>query len=331
MASSTPLTASEYQSMLKYGFTTHYFKVLDIDRYEPVDLDKIYEKGFRHLRLRSRSDLEGFNMTAYLINLNTVVDDCLARGILPVISWIHHEAEAFGTPEHKAHFVWWWNETAIAMKDKDYRLSFNLFTELGVDKCRHTTCNESLVVNTDKYNEWTYDVVQKIRNSGGNNDKRIIILTAPKKWSKDLNLISNTIYDGDGFMMVEWHLYAAGPNKNPGAKKYWEGDGTVIGRANVDYIIELANNFTKDTGLPTYLGAWMPIDNSQVGALNQTEVLHFARYFIRALRPIPWSLNTFFTYYDSRSNTWKTFKNFGGQDIYLDVVLDTIVEAMLAP
>ena len=93
-----------------------------------------------------------------------------------------------------------------------FRLSFNLFTELGVDKCGDH-CENSLREDTAKYNNWTASVVNIIRHSGGNNAKRIIILGSPKKTGKGLKDIDPSIYSNDDYMLAEWHMYASGANK----------------------------------------------------------------------------------------------------------------------
>jgi len=63
-----------------------------------------------------------------------------------------------------------------------------LFTELGVDSCGDN-CDESLRKNTTKYNDWTKAVVSAIRQSGGNNANRVIILASPKKDATGIQMI----------------------------------------------------------------------------------------------------------------------------------------------
>ena len=79
-------------------------------------------------------------------------------------------------------YVDWWTAVAKQLKDKDYRLSFNLFTELGKDTCkRNNKSSESLRKKTHKYNIWTRNVTKAIRKTGGNNAQRILILGSPEK------------------------------------------------------------------------------------------------------------------------------------------------------
>ncbi|VDI33424.1 Hypothetical predicted protein [Mytilus galloprovincialis] len=332
LASRNPYTPIDYQKKIAQGFSTNYFKTLNFNKYNKKNLADVYDRGFRNLRLRCRADLDNFNMTVFLNNLETVVDDCLATNIAPIVSWIHHEAEAFATESHRTKYLDWWTSVAEKLKDKDYRLSFNLFTELGVDSCGKA-CAESLRENTVKYNDWTSAVVKKIRESGGKNDKRIVILGSPKKTAKGLKEIDYNIYKNDHYMMAEWHIYASGPNKRhrnngkPG-QKYWSGTGDHVGKSNVMTAIGYANYFTSVYNLTTYLGAWMPQANEN-GDLNQTEIINFGKYFVQVIKPIPWSMNVLDTYYDTKNTDWILNEQaITGQTLNMSRVLDEIISVM---
>ncbi|XP_075240260.1 cellulase/esterase CelE-like [Convolutriloba macropyga] len=245
---SKPIAPVDYQKVIGTGFSTSYFKTLDFSKYHKKNVIDVYDRGFRNLRLRSGANLDGLNMTVYLTNLETVVDDCLSVGVTPIISWINHQDEANATEEARQRYLKWWDQVATRLKNKDYRLSFNLFTELGVDKCGKN-CENSLRENTAKYNNWTASVVKVIRHSGGNNDKRIIILGSPKKTGKGLKYIDPSIYSNDDYMLAEWHIYASGANKKikgngKKGQKYWSGDGSDGGKANVDKAFSYAHDFT---------------------------------------------------------------------------------------
>ncbi|KAJ7331657.1 hypothetical protein OS493_019249 [Desmophyllum pertusum] len=120
-----------------------------------------------------------------------------------------------------------------------------------------------------------------IRATGGKNAERILILGSPGKNGKDLDEINESIYQNDPHMLAEWHIYASGPNKKVGGQKYWSGNGIPEGRENVIQAIKLAADFTNNSNLLTYLGAWMPTDNEN-GALDEREVIKLARFFARS-------------------------------------------------
>lgn len=160
---STPIKPSDYQKIIGQGFATNWFKIADpLLKYHGKNIQDIHSKKFRNVRLRSRADLYSapYNTTdfsRFLTSLSTVVDKCLEVGIAPIVSWIHHEAEANATEEDRTNYVSWWTAVAKKLKKKDYRLSFNLFTELGIDGRESNTSNseESLRMRPNKYNNWT--------------------------------------------------------------------------------------------------------------------------------------------------------------------------------
>ena len=216
------------------------------------------------------------------------------------------------------------------LMDKDYRLSFNLFTEIGVDGCAPDSCEESLREHPTKYTNWTIEAIRAIRATGGNNARRILIITSPLKTSNGLSRIDPSIYRDDSYLMVEWHDYAAGPNKKIGSRRYWSGNGTDEQRRNLKDGLEVAKDFATLSGLHSYFGAWMPRDNKE-GALNEIEVINFARFFVHEfkLKNIPWSLNVLDNYYDTKRSQWKTgVQSLSGAQLNMSRVLENIQEVM---
>ena len=310
-------------------------------KYSEKNIEDIHDKGFRNLRIRCDAELYSSKVEFqwFLGNLTTIVDGCLKHDVIPIISWIHHHAEAYATEEDHDAYVAWWTAVARQLKDRDYRLSFNLFTELGIDTCSkgktekkivEKLCNNSLRRRTDKYNRWTKDVTKAIRATGGKNAKRIIILASPGKTAKDLDRIDPAIYKNDSYMMAEWHLYASGPIKTPGSQKYWSGNGKGQSQENVKKAINDATHFTNVTGLRTYLGAWMPQDNIK-GTLTQAEVIKFAVFFVKELRraKIPWSMNVLDNYYDTKESKWlKKPQRIVGRKLNMAKILNNIRKVM---
>ena len=267
---------------------------------------------------------EEANFTEFLNKLEEVVDKWLEVGVTPIISWIHHEAEARANEDDQLNYLTWWGKVAMKLKDKSYRLAFNLFTELGVDACGDL-CGDSLRENIDKYNTWTSEVVQKIRQTGGKNAQRILILASPKKTANGLDDIDSNIYTNDSYMMVEWHDYAAGPNNRSESRRYWTGTGTEAQRENLREQIQTAKGFA----LPSYFGAWMPRDNAY-GSLIQEEVISFAQFFTAELKDagIPWSLNVLDDYYNTKKWTWLDENTLKGVALNTSLILDSILNVL---
>lgn len=331
---SEPLLPAAYRNKLGSGFATNWFKSdPPLSKYNAKNIEDVYSAGFRNLRLRCRADLYTVPYTdakfaSFLNDLETVVDKCISEKVFPVISWIHHEAEAFATDDDLDNYLSWWRKVARKLKDKDFRLGFNLFTELGIDECQKTNnCDGSLKKNSTKYNIWTSKVVNAIRNTGGNNEKRILILGSPQKTAKGLALIDEAIYNDDSYLMAEFHIYASGPNKKTTSPKYWVGNGTTEQRQTLLDEIALAK---ASVPLKLYFGAWMPQDNNY-GELVQSEVENFARYFVSVMKTekIPSALNVLDVYYDTKESSWLTdIKNITGQPLNMSKVLDVIKETM---
>ena len=354
---SQPVVAADYHQIIKEGFATNYFKssfaLRNRFKYNSKNIQDIYDKGFRNVRLRVRPRIfsitttyaDSIEFTWFLGNLTMVVDDCIRVGVAPIISWENHVAEANATEAERVFFLEFWRLVAETLRDRNYHLSFNIFTELGVDFCKND-CDQSLRTNITKYNEWTRAAVNTIRSAGGKNAKRIIILGAPQKTSENLALIDPSIYRTDPHMLVEWHFYAGGPNKNyvtirstgqvRESKRFWSGNGTDSQRQVLRDFISKAENFTEHGGLKGYFGAWMPKDNIQ-GNLTQQEVVNFARFFVHELKikKIPWSLNVLDDYYDTVNSEWITGTQIlprppkpNGVPLQMDIVLDNMLDVL---
>lgn len=335
---SQPVSPMVYQKTIKQGFSTNYFKSkIPAKKYREKNIQDIYDMGFRNVRLRCRADLHsGDKFNAFIEELVNVVDECLEVGVAPIISWIHHVAEARGNDDDRQNYIAWWTKVAERLKHKSYLLSFNLFTELGVDFCGKACkpdepecpedCDESLRENTSKYNQWTREVVSAIRATGGNNAQRILILASPKKLARGLFEIAADIYENDNYMMVEFHEYAAGPSSNPDSARYWSS-GTDKEKARLTNDgLDVAKIFTEMSGLLSYFGAWMPRDNSG-GGLNEMQVINFAEFFVSELksRGIPWSMNVLDDYYDTKESQWIIGKqNKKGQLLDMSRILERI-------
>ena len=230
------------------------------------------------------------------------------------MTWLNREAEFNATEEDRKNYLKWWTAVANHLKDKNYLLSFNLFTEVTMKRCkRKDRCPDSIYAHLSKYNLWTKGVVKEIRDTKGNNAKRILFLSSPNMTADGLKSIDESIYRNDKYMMAEFHFYAAGPSKPKSEKyvikeKYWNGTGEgefepfgFQGRKQVNDAFNGVKEFTKNSGLYTYFAEWQPNDH-QKGRLAQWEVLEFAKYFLEQIkkRKIPWSLNVLDRYYDTK-------------------------------
>ena len=60
----------------------------------------------------------------------------------------------------------------------------------------------------------------------------------------------------NGYLMAEWHFYASGPDKI-NEKKLWT-TGTDAEKKLITDKIQTALAWQQQTGIPTWVGAWMP-------------------------------------------------------------------------
>ncbi len=59
----------------------------------------------------------------FLDRLTEVVDECIERDVAPIISWIHHAAEAKANETDRQNYIDWWTRVAEKLKDRNYHLS----------------------------------------------------------------------------------------------------------------------------------------------------------------------------------------------------------------
>ena len=123
---SSPIKPADYQKLIGQGFATNWFKTADpLSKYNDKNIQDIHSKNFRNVRLRSRADLYSApyntsDFSRFLANLLTVIDKCLEVGIAPIVSWIHHDAEAYATEDDRTNYITWWTAVAKKLKNKDY-------------------------------------------------------------------------------------------------------------------------------------------------------------------------------------------------------------------
>ena len=302
--------AKQYQKMIGRGLATSWFKAYPLRNYSFDWLVEIKNRGFTHVRIRVAADQYSGERLSILTD---VIDQTLEAGLIPIISWVNHEAELRASEADQTNYLNWWRDLGNAMRGRSKLVAFNLFTEIG---------NESGLSKQNKYNIWTRKVVNILREI---DPERLIILSAPSKVVNSLNDIDKEIYKNDSFMLAEWHLYASGPNKRSG-NKHWAGNGSMSDKNNVRSIFNQANEFTSRTGIPTYFGAWMPMDNN-TAQLNQSEVESFADFFVKIARikEIPWTLNADVQFIDSANNRWFTYKTWGELTLDMSTILSTIM------
>ena len=110
--------------------------------------------------------------------------------------------------------------------------------------------------------------------------------------------------DHNDYLMAEWHFYAAGPSKT-NVRKLWT-TGTEQERSLIDEKIQLALEWQQETGIPTWVGAWMPGNYNDGNDYTIEEQVVFSSYMTQQLTNagIPFAVNSDTKFYDRKSNKW---------------------------
>lgn len=191
------ITPAQYQSMPGHGMDVDWSKTSEgRANYQTQAVIDFVEAGIKHVRIRVKDDLT----PDVLASLDRQIDDRLSHGLIPVLSY---QADAFkNDPSERnlEHVVEWWSTIAARYQDKSHALSFDLLIE----------CTDALNQQSDRLNEMIERVTAAIRRT---NPDRIIMMS-PRLRSNPAYLSELRVpSQANGYLMAEWHFYAAGPSK----------------------------------------------------------------------------------------------------------------------
>lgn len=283
-----PIAPLTYQKLLGKGMDVDWSKTNQGRKYyNTQSVIDFAQAGISHVRIRiadraTKELLEG---------LDQQIEDCLANGIIPVIAYQADEFKNDPNEENIQKVVDWWGKVARHYKDTSYLLSFDLLIE----------ATDALNKQPDKLNEIYELLVTEIRKTNPNR----IIMISPRLRSDPAYLHELEIpADHNGYLMAEWHFYAAGPSKT-NERKLWT-TGTEQERSLIDEKIQLALKWQEETGIPTWVGAWMPGNYNDGDDYTIEEQVVFASYMTQQLTNagIPFAVNSDTKFYDRKSNGW---------------------------
>ena len=305
----TPIAPSVYQKMLDTGMDVDWVKT-DAGReaaqrsYEQgVDVPKIFKKrGLSHVRMRVKEDVL-MDLTL-LDEIKHLVDQSIDAGLIPIIAYQAAEFKDDPTSDETLnHVKKWWQKVSETFKEYPYSLAYDLIIETTGEVKKHN----------DRLNLLYRKVTDAIRAI----DSKRILIIAPNKISSPYELDNLEVPQPTDFMMVEWHFYAAGPQKdNP--KKQWT-TGTLEDKRRITDKIDYADNWSKEHKIPTWVGAWMANNYNDV---NRTDTLSdgapsggeysieeqkvFARFMSERLhaKGIAFAVNSDTKFYNREMNEW---------------------------
>lgn len=283
-----PIDPWDYQKLLGKGMDVDWCKTAKgMQYYSETACKDFRAAGVNHVRIRIRE-----NTSAQLFGyLDRQVEDCLKNGLIPVIAYQADEFKNDPSEENIQKVVAWWSEVAERYQNKSYLLSFDLLIE----------ATDSLNKQPEKLNEIYERIVTEIRKTNPNR----IIMISPRLRSDAAYLSELKIpTDHNGYLMAEWHFYAAGPSKT-NERKLWT-TGTAAEKKLITDKIDLALAWQKATGVPTWVGAWMAGNYNDGNDYTIAEQVKFASFMVQSLTKagIPFAVNSDTKFYDRENHVW---------------------------
>lgn len=288
LSGSQPIAPWSYQKLLGKGMDVDWSKTNQGRKYYNQQAAADFAAaGVSHVRIRIADKATD----ELLAGLDNQIADCLQNGIIPVIAYQADDFKNDPSDKNLRKVVDWWSKVAERYSGCSYLLSFDLLIE----------ATDALNKQPERLNELYEQLVTEIRKT--NPDRMIII--SPRLRSDPAYLNELEIPSGhNGYLMAEWHFYAAGPSKT-NERKLWT-TGTESERALIDQKIRLALDWQQQTGIPTWVGAWMPGNYNDGDDYTIEEQMVFADYMTRQLTNagIPFAVNSDTKFYDREANEW---------------------------
>lgn len=285
----TTIAPEVYQDMLGHGMDVDWSKTNQgRETYTEKTAADFAAAGVDHVRIRIADDIT----PELLEGLDKQVEDCLEYGIIPVIAYQADDFKNDPSDKNMKKAVKWWKEMAEHFEDTSYLLSFDLLIE----------ATDELNKDSERLNDYFAEAVTEIRKT---NPERIIMIS-PRLRSDAAYLHELEIpEDHNGYLMAEWHFYAAGPSKT-NEKKLWT-TGTAEEKQLIQDKIQLALQWQAETGIPVWVGAWMPGDYNDGDNYSIAEQCVFASHMAESLDEagIPFAVNSDTKFYDREQQMWQ--------------------------
>ena len=283
-----PISPWEYQKRLGKGMDVDWSKTRQgRQHYSAQAAADFAAAGVSHVRIRIADDAE----EELLAGLDRQIADCLEQGLIPVIAYQADDFQNDPSEENLRRVADWWGKVAERYRGTSYLLSYDLLIE----------ATDALNKRPERLNDLYEQVVARIRES----DPERIIFISPRLRSDPAYLTELKIPTRhNGYLMAEWHFYASGPSKT-NERKLWT-TGTDEEKAIIEEKIRLALDWQRETGIPTWVGAWMPGNYNDGNDYTVEEQVVFAGYVARRLTDagIPFAVNSDTKFYDRETNRW---------------------------
>jgi hypothetical protein len=287
-STNSPINPWDYQKQLGKGLDVDWSKTKDgKEYYTSKTVEDFKANRINNVRIRIKDDISD----ELLKQLDKQIQDCLSNNIIPIIAYQADDFKNAPTDKNMAKVVDWWTKVSEHYKAYSNLLSFDLIIEV----------TDELNKKPDTLNEAYEKIVSAIRISNPNR----IIMISPVVRSSPENLSKLKIPSAsNGYLMAEWHFYAAGPSKT-NKEKLWTS-GTDAEKKLIIDKINIALKWQKSNNIPTWVGAWMPGDYNDRNSYTVNEQVAFAKFMTKSLSDaqIPFDVNSDTKFYDRENNKW---------------------------
>lgn len=290
-AQPSAIAPQNYQQMLKKGIDVDWWGRSEKNKYgaySETAVKRFAQQGIKHVRFR----LHHYRFTDEdFKRLFSQINTCMQNDLIPIIAFSAKPYKENPNAEEHEKVVKWWKMMAERCKDLSPKVSFDLIVEPS-DKVKKDVA---------ELNSLYEDCVATIRKT---NPKRIIFIAPPKLSHPEGLKYLQAPSQSNGYLMAEWHFYAAGPSKT-NDKKRWT-TGTAEEKQLIKKSIKVAVDWQKETGIYTWVGAWMPGDYNKGDNYSVKEQIEFASFMTQQLDKygIPFAINSDDKFYDYQAESW---------------------------
>ena len=290
-AQPSAIAPQDYQQMLKKGIDVDWWGRSEKNKYgaySETAVKRFAQQGIKHVRFR----LHHYRFTDEdFKRLFSQINTCMQNDLIPIIAFSAKPYKENPNAEEHEKVVKWWKIMAERCKDLSPKVSFDLIVEPS-DKVKKDVA---------ELNSLYEDCVATIRKT---NPKRIIFIAPPKLSHPEGLKYLQVPSQSNGYLMAEWHFYAAGPSKTNN-KKRWTS-GTAEEKRLIKKSIKVAVDWQKETGIYTWVGAWMPGNYNKGDDYTVEEQCVFASFMTQQLDKygIPFAINSDDKFYDYQAENW---------------------------
>lgn len=282
------ISPTEYQEILGVWMDVDWSKTQKgSDNFSETQVQNFNTAGISHVRIRIKDDIN----ETLLTQIDTQVQESLKNGIIPIIAYQADFFKKNPTSQNADKVAQWWKTMATHFENTSSLVSFDIIIEP----------TDALNTNSDALNMVYEKSVSAIRESSPTR----IIFIAPRVRADPTNLSELSIpTQANGYLMIEWHFYAAGPSKT-NTTKLWT-TGTDSEKKLIDTKIQAAVDWSKTHQILTWVWAWMPGDYNDGNNYTIEEQRVFAHFMSCELQKnnIPYAANQWNKFYDDQNNTW---------------------------